>query len=437
MIASFLRQRWTQLLFDALAVVVCASGLWIAGIVQEPPWFAWPDLFVVHILAAVPLAVFCVEYCKNQRSIGQRIMLCGALLAAAYGCVSRIELPLTGATGWQLAVLRSGLACMVTIAALGLSRTRSPGAALPARQAPAPPLTKSDRRQTSPTTQFAPMLIAGLAAWLLPAVYTTAHGQHDRQQFADYVEQERLGAAMQLAQGLLSVDPQGEWRGLRWIQIVSRLQSVIDDLESQVSDPLPDNATFNDRLDRARTLAILGRETDAASIIADDAANNIPAALLLATIFENRREWRLACDWYRRSHNLATVSGTSSGASVSAAAEQAQALRGIGFCERKLGNLTDAEAAYLAMLAVVPTAESHFLLAQFYEDTQRTNLAQNHARRAMQFDPESFTQPAQRLLNQLQTRHFGCWGVYRNEREIWPASQAEKSQSPAGTTAEK
>jgi hypothetical protein len=92
-----------------------------------------------------------------------------------------------------------------------------------------------------------------------------------------------------------------------------------------------------------------------------------------------------------------------------------QALRGIGYCARKAGRTSQAEAAYQALLKTSPTADSHFLAAQFYEDAQATSLALRHVRQAMALDPRRFGESGRTLVNKLQTAHFGCWGVYSSD----------------------
>jgi tetratricopeptide (TPR) repeat protein len=91
-------------------------------------------------------------------------------------------------------------------------------------------------------------------------------------------------------------------------------------------------------------------------------------------------------------------------------------VRGIAYAERKLGRYPQAEAAYQRLLELSPTADTHFLLAKFYEDTQRADLARQHARRAMRLAPERYEASGQELINSLAVRHFGCFSVYAAER---------------------
>jgi tetratricopeptide (TPR) repeat protein len=89
----------------------------------------------------------------------------------------------------------------------------------------------------------------------------------------------------------------------------------------------------------------------------------------------------------------------------------------MGYCRRKLGRYAEAEATYLEMLELAPTAESHFLVAQFYEDTQQTAKAREHARKAMALAPDRYDDVGRRLINKLSVYHFGCLGVYDVEKK--------------------
>lgn len=65
---------------------------------------------------------------------------------------------------------------------------------------------------------------------------------------------------------------------------------------------------------------------------------------------------------------------------------------------------------------MVSTADSHFLLAQFYEDAQQADKARTHARRAMALAPERYQKEGEKLINRLTTFHFGCLHVLAAEK---------------------
>ena len=100
----------------------------------------------------------------------------------------------------------------------------------------------------------------------------------------------------------------------------------------------------------------------------------------------------------------------------------ARAVTGVAFCERKRGHLREAEAAWQELLSLAPTAETqadaHFLLAQFYDDTQQTEKSQFHVQQAMKLDPEQYVEPGRQLLSKLVTSHFGCVGIINSPSTI-------------------
>ncbi len=91
--------------------------------------------------------------------------------------------------------------------------------------------------------------------------------------------------------------------------------------------------------------------------------------------------------------------------------ELIQAVTGIAFCQRKLGNKPAAATAYQELLGLAPTADTHFLLAQFYDDTQQAALADQHARKAISLDPARYAERGGQLIDKLRTTQFSCWAI--------------------------
>jgi tetratricopeptide (TPR) repeat protein len=94
-----------------------------------------------------------------------------------------------------------------------------------------------------------------------------------------------------------------------------------------------------------------------------------------------------------------------------------QATTGIAYCQRKSGRYAEAEANYQQVLALSPTADSYYLLAQFYEDTQQAEQARTHARQAMELDPARYGQKGEKLIRKLTVSDFGCLGVFTAEND--------------------
>jgi tetratricopeptide (TPR) repeat protein len=240
---------------------------------------------------------------------------------------------------------------------------------------------------------------------VLPAFYVYVRTNSEASRARRLVEESRFGEARRLLTPVLVLRPNAHLDGASLRDAATRLDAIIARLEDQCRSPLAADASNRERLARARDLAMLGREWEAASVLNDPSLDDLPAASnLQGAISESYGAWRLARDWYRRSLSLPGSS-----------ADRCTALAGLAHCERKLGHLRKAEAAYQKLLALSPTAETHFLLAQFYDDTQQAVLAATHARQAMHLAPGQYDQPAQRLMYSGITSQFGCLSAFRSQ----------------------
>ncbi len=128
---------------------------------------------------------------------------------------------------------------------------------------------------------------------------------------------------------------------------------------------------------------------------------------LRGTIYETRGEWELG----RQSYERAKRAWESQPQGPERSAGLLRATTGIAYCLRKLGRYAEAEAAYREVLSLSPTADSHFLLARFYDDTEQTATAHAHARQAMALAPDRYQLEGQQLIEKLAMRHFGCLGI--------------------------
>lgn len=254
-------------------------------------------------------------------------------------------------------------------------------------------------------TLAAPAVLALIVPW----VYREARWRHDLHELQGLLEQSRLGEAQPLATLLSRLDSWAKLEGVPLNLLASEIDELVSALQARTKRPLAKDAGDDDHISRAQDLAMLGQTDEALRVLdAVPALADSPAACnLRGTIHETRREWPQAREWYRR----AKTAWQPLPESAEKTAGLVQAATGIGFAARKLGRYREAEAAYQEVLALSPTADSHFLLARFYEDTQQAGKAQQHARAAMSLDPGRYSQPAGELIDKLVTLHFGCWGV--------------------------
>jgi tetratricopeptide (TPR) repeat protein len=258
-----------------------------------------------------------------------------------------------------------------------------------------------------------------LAAQLLllfgiPWIYCQAHLRDDLEQLQSLLEQSRLGEARTIANCILRFNPAASLQDIPVKGLAADLGRDVNLLEARSASPLPPGADLPSRIDRAKDLAMLGQTSAALAVLPRSAevARSPAACALLGTIRESRAEWRLALAWYGRAHLAWKLEPPS----AERTAGLIQAATGIGFTQRKLGRYREAEAAYHQVLTLSPTAQSHFLLAQFYEDTQHAALAQHHAHTAANLDPVRYQEASQQLTDKLITLHFGCWTAYRASR---------------------
>jgi tetratricopeptide (TPR) repeat protein len=370
------------------AAVVCSLTLVGAMVPFEhsPAPFAWTDVALVQFLSSLPLAALIAALLRGRVGPGLCLALggtCGLATAAL----------------WAIDSSRSAIALAAAVGAMLL--------------------VVALRRETSASSarsqNFVAVALLGLAVLIgLPRIYIDAHASHDNRNLTELLEQSRLGEARDLSQRLLMLDPARQFQGHRLADVATNLDRAVREIDSRVADPLPPDASDDAGLARARDLAMLGRTSEALAVLDRSAslAESVEAHSLRGTIHQTRNEWLLSAEAFRR----AATALQSRPPSPEQNAGLIETTTGIAFAERKLGHNAAAEAAYQQVLKLDPSADSHFLLAQFYEGAQQAAKAQLHARRAMTLAPERYEQPGQRLIDQLVTHHFGCWGAAAAER---------------------
>ena len=141
--------------------------------------------------------------------------------------------------------------------------------------------------------------------------------------------------------------------------------------------------------------------------------NSSQAALAWDTyglILQREEKWEESLDAY----SIALKLWQNKAENPQALAGQTSAYRGIALAEKKIGKTAQAEVAYQKLITLAPTAENHFLLARFYEEKQRSELAMKHAQQAAALAPGQFKEPAQKLIEMMKSSHFGCFRIYRS-----------------------
>jgi tetratricopeptide (TPR) repeat protein len=236
----------------------------------------------------------------------------------------------------------------------------------------------------------------------LPWIYLEARRHHDDRELAELLDQSRLGEAQHLAAQSLILDPRREFRGQPLGDVLAELDRVVQDLQMRTVLPLPEDDSDDVRLALARDLAMLGSTIAALQVLAQPAslAESADGLVLRGTIHQARQEFVPSAEAFRAAaEQLEPLPPSADRADT-----LVTAYSGIAFAARKLGHYAEAESAYRQALELDPSADTHFLLAQFYEGTQQAALAQQHARQAMALAPDRYETPAQRLGQQKQTK---------------------------------
>jgi len=353
----------------------------------------WLDVTLISLLAALPLALWAKTVFWRKWSNSSQRLLGGVLLG---GTVVASAGALDASGGSSVGRTMLGIGLMT-----GLVLVLCP-----------------DIRRESPLQSGSAQIASGLLALFLaivpPALYAQARNQHELARLTELVEQSRWGEANHLAKQILIENPAAIWKGLPLEPASQQLSQTVQELQATLAQSISAGHSVNARYEQAQILAMLG-ETEAALAVLNSLAtvDHIPATMnLTATIHETRQEWSEARAWYQQARQELLQAGAEGQNSP----EYLRATQGVAYCSRKQGLLPEAQAAYRELLALSPTADTHFLLAQFYEDTQQTRLAESHARIAMRSDPQRYQQAGQKLIQRLQTLHFGCLAVSRGDQ---------------------
>lgn len=399
----------TGLLITAFGCLMTDSSE--ANVVPRWP-YVWREVAVAYFLCALPAAWWLEALVVRAKN--SRVVACGAaavLTAAWLGTMSLSkDSALRDASLLTMSVIRAGLAVVVATAALVLARGMCwLGSRRFHRSAPT--------SETKIRWRLFPLLASLLFVALVPAAFLESRQTYFQSKLAEYVAKSRLGQARRLADQLSVSSSNLKFGNATIRQVSLELDDRVRQIERQLSTQLSPTETVNQRLERARLCAILGRVAEAQQVLkplvtADP--THPPSCVLLGTAYEWAEDWTTSLGWYLKAREgLVPYSQ-----SPSARPLLLQATKGIAYTQRKQGRLREAEAAYQEALELSPTADMHFLLAQFYEDGQQSAKALQHVRTAMAMDRQRFDSPGRDLIDKLVTQHFGCLSVFnRSNRE--------------------
>jgi hypothetical protein len=363
-----------------------AQHSWLDGTAPFP--FVWRDVFVLQMACAAPAAWLLAGVIERwMPSFG--CLACGPV--ACFTSVFLQEALQATSSGFLGGIL------LRAAIALGLALSLSIA------------MRQLVMRQATEQPSNISCLLSIAALIVLPGVHVGARARHDAGVLGELEDQGRVGEARTIARRLVALDAQRVVRGRPLSEVAAKLDRDVAALEAIIASALPPDATPTERFARARNLAMLGRTQEALDILLP--CSDQDAEILRGTILEARQEWEPALAAYR----AAQTAWQGRAASKARTGGLVRAATGIGYCQQKLGQYAEAEASYLQLLELDPSGDSHFLLAQFYRDTEEAEKARVHARLAIAFDSDNYGRKGESLIQKLADANFGCLSVYRAE----------------------
>jgi tetratricopeptide (TPR) repeat protein len=399
----------------AVGLVTLATGVTLAAFVSPAgvlktlpllviPSFVYVDVLIVSVMAMSPFTAAVTRQITG-RFPAWVCLLIGITLGVIACLMCRPVISISGSPHATLAASGFPARLLASFLIAGCSQL-----------IPAPWLVSrlnSEQRNSVPKVnqnwlQLRWMLFSLVTMVGLPAIWIEARCQYELQDYQELRQQSRLQDAKSVLQKLLVLAPDLRSAGSSLKSELRLLSAEVDALQTEASRELPAEASTEVLLQRARQFAMLARVSEAEAILQSRMLSDHAEALMLqGQIHENQDDWLRAVEFY----NLADQSLRTTDDPATAELRE-QLLMSRAFCSRRLGRIPDAERDYLTLLQSNPSAENHFLLARFYDDIQNSAAAQHHVLAATTLDPNAYAEPGRRLIQNLQTTHFGCFSVY-------------------------
>lgn len=398
---------WLRPLGYAAAASIVALAIvwsWQSPAAITAP-FGWPRLAVVHVLCALPCAALAAG--ALRRKVPQALCVPVAIATVALSLAGLAALPiLMPVVGSALAAHDAGYA-MRLFARVAICLALELFWCLAVELLLASRMALSQREHSSSLPQKA--YWAGLAAAvaiLLPAVYGLELSRRQTAQAGELIERQQIVAAAAIAGRLAAIGSPRTISGAPPRVAQAHLRKKITELERFAAVTASGTDRGENRLERARALAMLGRAAEAQACVAPLAERNPDAALLLAAILQELQQWDESTRWYRAGMRLAVEELPP----AEATSRRVRAINGLAFNARSAGQYAEAEAAYLAGLAEIPAAAAHFhyQLGRHHQMGGRPARAAEHLRSAAQLAPQQYAEPAAAMLKQLASETPAC-----------------------------
>ncbi|MBD3673060.1 MAG: tetratricopeptide repeat protein [Planctomycetaceae bacterium] len=350
----------------------------------------FPDLRVIALLAAAPLAWRIGQTIPAR--LGRISVVLSAGLSLFLASISDLWMSSqSGETLWPSVLQQSLVYLPLALSASLLVR-----------------MIRASREKSNtpqPSSQTVWLWSSLILLALIPAgVYRLARISQTTDRLQELQSQSRIGEFVALSQELITIAPAVSFQD-------QPLAEVLPPTELQLQSMTAALSQVQDRYQKGRLLAMLGRRDEALDVLDLDPSreeNPAEVCLLAGTIYEHNADWSKSRVWYERARQQLKQSNSTK------SSLWATAYRGLGFSHRKQGHNRAAEAAYLKLLELEPTAETHFLLAQFYENAQAGEKSAFHLQQAVALNAEKFRPLAADLKAKLQSHQFSCFQIWRD-----------------------
>jgi hypothetical protein len=403
----------------ALAVVVPGLALAAAagpehrslGLAVAP--FGWPRLLVVHLLATLPLSLLAAKKgsgaffaphddappdTADAEKAPHPFLAWAGIWAALGAGLAWATVAAGAAVGEGLDREQADFSVRLAVRVLWCLGLQLPwcllGQCLSVRAWPGGP-----RRAEG--------VLALLLAVAPPAVYAIGLIEAQTKKAGELLQGLRLTRARAIVAGLCDLGSAAALAGTPPPVLRREIVQAIRASTAALEHPLPEPASAEARVERARLLAVLDRLDEAARLLEPLADTDPAAALLRAAVLQDQRRWEESSRCYRRALVLLQEAPPSDPAAL---AGRVKAYDGLAFNARGRKAYREAEVAYHEALERLPAARAHFhfQLGRHHQLGGRPGPALHHLRTAARLDPGRFAEPARPLLDELTMHTPGC-----------------------------
>lgn len=391
----------------SLGALSLAAATGQAGSRRMHPPFVWVEIAAVSFLCAMPLAIVSARWLATRlpraAGIASALLLLAAIPLGVNSEPGGKLVNWAGQGDWSLAGLRVLLSIGTAVGGTWFLVSVFQQC--------------TGRRGDTPgRSRLVGVLLLAIAI-VVPEACVDSRVRREHERLQQFRNDGRVAEALAAARSLSEIRPRSRvetnaGRSISTTELVQSLSKRVTALEQRLDRLAPDG-TPETRLRRGRLLGQLSRRPAAIEELKPvpelgTLRQQIEACLLLGVLHVDEEQWQIGLNWYRQA--MRRASHPSGQADTDA---MTRALKGMGYSYRKLGRYSEAAEAYDALIAIAPTADHHFLLAQFYEDAQESRLARRHAEKAIQLAPTRWRGPGERLIDRLVTRQFGCFHAFR------------------------